>query len=160
MQSAIVLYRDTIAMCSEKDNCRLPTAHNVLRGHHVFNNRCLNKIKKDMRKAPQPLKVPAHIHLICHTSSKANGNRSHGRTHGTGTVLVKRRCWQVGTFPKGTVVFSCVVFGKDEETWRAGYPATLTNNIAPRRLSSLLSFFLLQHAEITILIKRIAGHDI
>lgn len=52
MQSAIVLYRDTMAMCTKNDNSRLRTAHNVLRCPRVLDKWCLNKIKKDIRKAP------------------------------------------------------------------------------------------------------------
>lgn len=43
------------------------------------------------------------------------------------------------------------------KTWRAGYPATLTNNNLAHGLS-VSPFFLLQRVEITVLI-RIAGRD-
>lgn len=55
------------------------------------------------------------IWFVTHVYSKANRNISHRSTCGTGTITVTRRCRKLGTFPKGTVVFSCVVFGKDEE---------------------------------------------
>lgn len=142
MQSEIVLYRDTIAICTKNDNSRLRTAHNVLRCPRVLHKWCLNEIKKTSGRHHDPLMVPAHIDLICRTCSKANGKRSHGSIHGTSTVIVRRRggVEKSGPSEKAQSFSPVSSLAKMRKTWRAGYPATLTNNNLRRHLSPFSSF--------------------
>lgn len=109
-----------------------------------------------MRKAPWPAEgAGTHRSDLSHMYSKANGNRSHGSVHATSTVIVRRRCGKVGTFRKGTVALSCVVFGKYEENLEG----RVSSNINKQQFttSPVSALIFLQHVEITVFTKRIAG---